>query len=90
LIAGNWKMFKGPRDAQAFFGGFDEPDGVDVVMRRCGDIGRHCLAAVECLVKADAAEVHRIGVAGVDVDLAEIHRPRIGVVHFRPGCAAVF
>ena len=31
LIAGNWKMFKGPRDAQAFFDGFDAPAGVDVV-----------------------------------------------------------
>ena len=32
LIAGNWKMFKGPRDAQAFFDGFDAPAGVDVVV----------------------------------------------------------
>ena len=31
LIAGNWKMFKGPREAQAFFDGFDAPAGVDVV-----------------------------------------------------------
>ncbi len=31
LIAGNWKMFKGPRDAEAFFEGFDAPAGVDVV-----------------------------------------------------------
>src|SRR5687768_10530350 len=31
LIAGNWKMFKGPGDAQAFFDDFDAPDGVDVV-----------------------------------------------------------
>ena len=27
LIAGNWKMFKGPREARAFFDGFDAPDG---------------------------------------------------------------
>ena len=31
LIAGNWKMFKGPREAQAFFADFDAPAGVDVV-----------------------------------------------------------
>src|SRR5215204_3046406 len=31
LIAGNWKMFKGPREARAFFDQFDAPDGVDVV-----------------------------------------------------------
>ena len=31
LIAGNWKMFKGPREAEAFFDGFDAPAGVDVV-----------------------------------------------------------
>jgi triosephosphate isomerase (TIM) len=32
LIAGNWKMFKGPGEARAFFEGFDPPDGVDVVL----------------------------------------------------------
>jgi triosephosphate isomerase len=31
LIAGNWKMFKGPADARAFFDGFEAPPGVDVV-----------------------------------------------------------
>nr|MBA3475910.1 triose-phosphate isomerase [Actinomycetota bacterium] len=31
LIAGNWKMFKGPREARSFFGNFDAPAGVDVV-----------------------------------------------------------
>ena len=31
LIAGNWKMFKGPAEARAFFDGFEAPDGVDVV-----------------------------------------------------------
>ncbi|MBA3412895.1 MAG: triosephosphate isomerase, partial [Actinobacteria bacterium] len=31
LIAGNWKMFKGPREAQAFFDDFDAPPDVDVV-----------------------------------------------------------
>jgi len=32
LIAGNWKMFKGPREAQAFFDGFDAPADVDVIL----------------------------------------------------------
>jgi triosephosphate isomerase len=31
LIAANWKMFKGPHEAQSFFDGFDAPAGVDVV-----------------------------------------------------------
>jgi triosephosphate isomerase len=31
LIAGNWKMFKGPAEALAFFERFEAPDGVDVV-----------------------------------------------------------
>jgi len=32
LIAGNWKMFKGPAEARGFFDGFEPPDGVDVVL----------------------------------------------------------
>ena len=32
LIAGNWKMFKGPVETLAFFDGFEAPDGVDVVI----------------------------------------------------------
>jgi triosephosphate isomerase (TIM) len=31
LIAGNWKMFKGPSEARAFLDGFQPPAGVDVV-----------------------------------------------------------
>jgi triosephosphate isomerase (TIM) len=31
LIAGNWKMFKGPGEARTFLAGFQAPDGVDVV-----------------------------------------------------------
>jgi triosephosphate isomerase len=31
LIAGNWKMFKGPAETRAFFESFSAPDGVDVV-----------------------------------------------------------
>jgi triosephosphate isomerase len=32
MIAGNWKMFKGPTETLAFFDGFTAPDGVDVVI----------------------------------------------------------
>ena len=32
LIAGNWKMFKGPEEARAFFAAFEPPTGVDVVL----------------------------------------------------------
>ena len=32
LVAGNWKMFKGPSETVAFFGAFDPPLGVDVVV----------------------------------------------------------
>ena len=32
LIAGNWKMFKGPGEAESFLAAFDPPDGVDVVV----------------------------------------------------------
>jgi triosephosphate isomerase (TIM) len=32
LIAGNWKMFKGPAEARAFAVAFDPPDGVDGVV----------------------------------------------------------
>jgi len=32
LIAGNWKMFKGPHETRAFLAGFRPPDDVDVVI----------------------------------------------------------
>jgi triosephosphate isomerase (TIM) len=32
LIAGNWKMFKGPGEARAFFQEFQPPEDVDVVL----------------------------------------------------------
>jgi triosephosphate isomerase len=32
LIAGNWKMFKGPAEARAFADSFEPPHGVDVVL----------------------------------------------------------
>ena len=32
LIAGNWKMYKGPGETRAFFAEFEPPDGVDVVL----------------------------------------------------------
>ena len=32
LIAGNWKMFKGPGETRDFLDGFSAPEGVDVVL----------------------------------------------------------
>jgi triosephosphate isomerase len=32
LVAGNWKMFKGPRETAAFLDAFEPPTGVDVVV----------------------------------------------------------
>jgi triosephosphate isomerase (TIM) len=32
LIAGNWKMFKGPGEAASFLAGFEPPAGVDVIL----------------------------------------------------------
>jgi triosephosphate isomerase len=32
LIAGNWKMFKGPQETLRFFDAFEAPDGVEVVL----------------------------------------------------------
>ena len=32
LIAGNWKMFKGPGEAEQFLAGFEPPAGIDVVL----------------------------------------------------------
>jgi triosephosphate isomerase len=32
LVAGNWKMFKGPRETAVFLDAFEPPDGVDVVI----------------------------------------------------------
>jgi triosephosphate isomerase len=32
LIAGNWKMYKGPTATREFFAAFSPPDGVDVVL----------------------------------------------------------
>lgn len=32
LVAGNWKMFKGPGETLAFFDTFEAPDGVEVVL----------------------------------------------------------
>jgi triosephosphate isomerase len=32
LIAGNWKMFKGPADTRAFLAAFVPPEGVDVIV----------------------------------------------------------
>ena len=66
-----------------------DPDRMDVVVCRLGDVGRDGPAAVERLVQADTAEIDHFRVARVDVDLAEVHRPRVGVVDLAPGRARV-
>ncbi len=32
LVAGNWKVFKGPRETAAFLDAFDAPNGVEVIL----------------------------------------------------------
>jgi triosephosphate isomerase (TIM) len=32
LIAGNWKMYKGPGETREFFAAFDPPEGIDAVL----------------------------------------------------------
>jgi triosephosphate isomerase len=32
LVAANWKMFKGPAETREFLAGFEQPEGVDVVV----------------------------------------------------------
>jgi triosephosphate isomerase len=55
LIAGNWKMFKGPAETRAFCEGFRPPDGVDAVL--CPPYVS-LAAAVESGVTAYAQNAH--------------------------------
>ena len=55
LIAGNWKMFKGPAEARAFADAFEPPDGVDVVL--CPPFPS-LAAAVDAGLSAYAQNVH--------------------------------
>ncbi len=55
LIAGNWKMFKGPDETRAFLGAFRAPDGVDVVI--CPPFAS-LEAAVESGARVYAQNVH--------------------------------
>jgi triosephosphate isomerase (TIM) len=55
LIAGNWKMFKGPVETRAFFDAFQAPDGVDVVI--CPPFAS-LEAAVESGARVYAQNVH--------------------------------
>ncbi len=55
LIAGNWKMFKGPAEARGFFDAFEPPEGVDVVV--CPPYAS-LAAAVESGAKIYAQNVH--------------------------------
>ena len=83
LIAGNWKMFKGPREAQAFFDGFEPPAGVDVVvcppfvsLAAAVESGRHDLRPERPL--GAERRLHRRGLAG---DAARARRPGALVGH---------
>ena len=55
LIAGNWKMFKGPAEARAFLDAFQPPEGVDVVV--CPPFVS-LAAAVESGARVYAQNVH--------------------------------
>jgi triosephosphate isomerase len=55
LIAGNWKMFKGPAETRAFLDAFQPPDGVDVVL--CPPFAS-LAAAVESGARVYAQNVH--------------------------------
>ena len=55
LIAGNWKMFKGPAETRAFFDAFQPPDGIDIVI--CPPY-TSLPAAVESGVRVYAQNVH--------------------------------
>ena len=55
LIAGNWKMFKGPDETRAFLKAFRAPDGVDVVI--CPPFAS-LEAAVESGARVYAQNVH--------------------------------
>ena len=58
-------------------------------MRRRRHVGGHGLSAVDGLVEPDAAEIDHVRVVRVDADLAEVHRPRVGVVHLAPRRARI-
>ena len=55
LIAGNWKMFKGPAETRAFLGSFEPPEGVEVVV--CPPFAS-LAAAVESGVTVYAQNTH--------------------------------
>ena len=55
LIAGNWKMFKGPAETRAFLDAFRPPEGVDVVL--CPPFAS-LAAAVESGARVYAQNVH--------------------------------
>jgi triosephosphate isomerase (TIM) len=55
LIAGNWKMFKGPAETRAFCGVFRPPDGVDVAV--CPPFAS-LVAALESGLTVYAQNVH--------------------------------
>src|SRR6185437_3182689 len=52
-------------------------------------IGLKCLSAIAGSIEADAEDIDVILIAGIDANLAEVHRPGIDAVDARPRFAAV-
>ena len=65
-----------------------DPDGVVIDVAHALE-RIECLAAVGRLRRLDAGDVHRVAVVRIGANLAEVHRPRVGVGHERPGLALV-
>src|ERR1017187_9095092 len=70
-------------------GGID-PDGMHVAVDVAEAGLRKCAAAILGHIDVDAAEPDLLIVVGIDAELAEIRRARVGVAHAGPGGAAVF
>ena len=66
-----------------------DPEGVLIGVDAVAAVVLERLAAVGRAVEADAEDVNVLVVAGIDADLAEVHRPRIDAVDARPRFAAV-
>src|SRR5260370_18852716 len=66
-----------------------DPQGVLIIVDAPAAIRDEGLAAVRGPERTEAANVDTFVVAGIDADLAEIHRPRVEAVDPRPGVAPV-
>jgi triosephosphate isomerase (TIM) len=85
LVAGNWKMFKGPRETVEFLDSFEPPAGVDVVVcppfvSLAAAVGRgipvyaqnvHWAPEGAFTGEVSAAMLHEVGVEGAIVGHSE-------------------